>query len=83
MTSTYNWETERYEEIPARDREAALQALRDIRAEGVFVTATDDTADGGSSVSRRSTANACGAGARSYVADIELTQLPAAPITCP
>lgn len=83
VTSTYDFDTETYRRVPAADTREALDGLRRVRAAGVFTTATDYTASATSAVSTESTANACSAGALSFVSDIGLTRIPATPARCP
>ena len=83
VTSTYDFDSESYRRVPAADTRYALDALRRVRAAGLFTTATDYTASPSSAVATESTANACSVGARSFVSDIGLTRVPATPATCP
>jgi cysteinyl-tRNA synthetase, unknown class len=83
VTSTYDFDTESYRRVPADDSRYALDALQRIRAAGVFTTATDYTASATSAIATESTANACAAGALSFVSNIGLTRIPATPATCP
>jgi len=82
VTSTYDFDTETYQRVPAADARYALDALRRVRAAGVFTTATDYTASATSAISTESTANACSVGALSFVSNIGLTRIPATPATC-
>jgi uncharacterized protein (TIGR01370 family) len=83
VTSTYDFDSASYRRVPADDSRYALDALRRVRAAGVFTTATDYTASATSAIVTESTANACSVGARSFVSDIGLTRIPSTPATCP
>ncbi|MBC7460628.1 MAG: endo alpha-1,4 polygalactosaminidase [Thermoleophilia bacterium] len=83
VTSTYDFDTHRYIAQTAADVGAAQKELRAMARRGLLTMATDYTATGQGAPARRATANACRAGAVSFVSDIGLTRMPAAPPTCP
>lgn len=80
---TYDASTHRYVRQSRADTAAALAALRRIRARGLLVTATDYVARGDAAAVAQSRLDACRAGALPFASDIELTRIPAAPLTCP
>ncbi len=82
VTWTYSFKRRRYAHQPAREVAQARAALIRIAARGLLVTATDYTAPGDVPAAQEAVANACAAGALSFVSDIGLTRLPAAPIAC-
>lgn len=73
----------RYRAQPPAATRTALAELRAMKARGLLVTATDYTAAEGTSLGRRSAARACSAGAVPFVSNIDLTRIPAQPLTCP
>ena len=81
VTSTYDFDRRRYVRVPAADTRAAQSALRKMAARGLLVTATDYVAAGADTSA--AVANACGAGALPYVADIGLRRVPQQPFACP
>jgi hypothetical protein len=86
VTSTYDWDTDRYVAVPAGDTRGALAALRRIEAAGVVTTTADYTADGGGwgagSLNAKAVSNACSVGALPSVSNIGLTRIPSTPVTC-
>ena len=82
VTWTYSFKRRSYVHQPAREVSEAQAALRRIAARGLLVTATDYTAAGDESAAQEAAGTACAAGALSFVSDIQLTRLPAAPIEC-
>jgi len=84
---TWDFDQRRYEPVPAADREAALEELEAIGALGILTTATDyvELDDGDLGDECAAVANATGAGALPYVADIGLTvdAVEANPPACP
>jgi polysaccharide biosynthesis protein PelA len=82
VTWTYSFKRRLYVHQSAGEVAEAQAALRRIAARGLLVTATDYTGAGDEPAVRESVANACAAGALPFVADIGLTRLPAAPLTC-
>jgi endo-alpha-1,4-polygalactosaminidase (GH114 family) len=87
VTWTWDFDRHRYVRNPAGDRNDALQELVDIGKQGLITTATDYVNLGNDSTEAEceSVANAEGAGALSYVADIGLTKkaVEANPPDCP
>lgn len=77
VTRTYDFESERYVPVPAADQRAALASLRRIGQRVGLVTATDYVAAGDTDAAEQARAAACGAGALSYISDIELRRVPA------
>jgi polysaccharide biosynthesis protein PelA len=82
VTSTYNFEKERYEQVSTADHANAIAALEQIRAVGLLTLSTDYVARGDDDTAAAALTAACAAGALPYVSDIELTRLPAAPLLC-
>ena len=78
VTRTYDFDTKRYVPVAQADHADAIAALRRIAAAGKLVTATDYVAAADSAAARAATDAACGAGALSYVSDIDLKRVPAA-----
>lgn len=80
VTRGYDFDAERYVRIPAEDVAYNLQALRGVRAAGLFTTATDYVAAGDTAATDEAVRNARSAGALPFVSDIELTRLPPPPV---
>ncbi len=83
VTSTYDFEDERYERVPPADHRAALKALRRIGGRGKLVTATDYVRRGDSRTAAAAARAACGAGALPYASDIDLKRVPGKASPCP
>ena len=79
VTRTYDFDHKRYVAVSRADHADAIAALRRIGRRVRVVTATDYVASGDTSAAREATAAACAAGALSYVSDIDLKRVPAAP----
>ena len=82
VSSTYDFERERYARVPAAEVRRVQATLRDLGSRGLLVTATDYTAAGDGRSARNAVRRACAAGALPYVGDIELTRRPARPYRC-
>lgn len=76
VTRTYDFDSRRYVAVGAEDHRAALAALERIAGRGKLVTATDYVGAGDAAAAAQATAAACGAGALSYVSDIDLKRVP-------
>ncbi|MEW6364489.1 MAG: endo alpha-1,4 polygalactosaminidase [Acidobacteriota bacterium] len=83
VTSTYDFDNDRYLLQGPEDVQAALDALRKVSGAGLLVMATDYAAGGDSATEQKAISNACSAGALPYVSDIGLTRIPEGPFTCP
>jgi uncharacterized protein (TIGR01370 family) len=83
VTSTYSFKRRRYVPRPAGSVQEALAELGRIRAAGLLVTAADYVAAGDVATEQAAIANACSVGALPFVSNINLTRLPAAPLSCP
>lgn len=85
VTSTYNFDRKRYRRTRANELGKALDHLRQMRAAGLVVTATDYTKGNDAATAADAVANACSVGALPYVGDIGLTarRLPDPPLVCP
>jgi len=79
VTSTYDFETDRYLRTPAADREDALRELGAMRAAGLVTMATDYTSAEDTATGTLARQNAASVGALSFVSDILLTRIPALP----
>ena len=79
---TYDFDTGEYHQQAPEDIAYAQNALQTISAAGLLVTATDYVDDGNTAAEALCLQNACAAGALSFISDIDLTRLPAAPLTC-
>ena len=82
VSTTYDFDRERYGTQRPGDVKRAQRALRRIADAGVFVTATDYVARGDHEREQRAILNACEVGAVPYVSDIELRRLPRSPWRC-
>lgn len=76
VSRTYDFDGERYVAVGAAERDAAVRTLRRVAGRVHLVTATDYAAAGDAEAARSARAVACGAGALSYVSDIELRRVP-------
>jgi len=83
VSGTYDFDQGRYVEQRPGDKRGAQDALRRLAARGLFVTATDYFAADDTAGAAAATANACAAGARSFVSGIDLARLPVSPPRCP
>ncbi len=79
---SYDFGTGRYFQQSAGDIAAALAEIQTIGAAGLLVTTADYTEAGNTAAESLCLANACSVGAVPFVSDIELTRMPAAPLTC-
>lgn len=82
VSRTYDFDRRRYVPVPAADRDEALATLRRLAPRLKLVTATDYVAAGDTAAARAAAEAACGAGALSYVSDIQLRRVPRPPVTC-
>jgi uncharacterized protein (TIGR01370 family) len=82
VTSTYDFDAERYRRVPAADHADALATLGRLSKRLKLVTATDYVAAGDTAGAAAAREAACGAGALSFVSDIELRRIPP-PAECP
>ncbi|MCB0331896.1 MAG: endo alpha-1,4 polygalactosaminidase [Bdellovibrionales bacterium] len=82
VVSTYNFDTEVYEQVSERDTQSALETVSHLLETGLFVTTTDYVADVGGEIAQSAVSTACGAGAVPYVGDIELTEITESPLLC-
>ena len=82
VTWTYDFDRRRYVHRSAAAVAGAQQALENIGAAGLLVTATDYTAAGDAAAFDESVANACAAGALPFVSNIALTRIAALPPAC-
>lgn len=83
VTSTYDFGSRGYRRVSADDSNSARQALRDIAAAGLLVTAIDYARADDSAAIATSVRNTCQSGALPYVSDINLTRVPAHAYRCP
>lgn len=83
VTSTFDFELERYAAQAPGAVDRAQQTIRRIVGAELFVTTTDYTARGSSALATRAVANACAAGAVPFVSDIDLDRVPRVPPRCP
>lgn len=82
VTFTFDPEADGYLPVDPTDQAEAMEQLRSLADAGLVVTATDYLAGTDEMLIEEAAAVACGAGALPFVADIDLTQLPAEPLTC-
>lgn len=82
VTFTFDPEADGYLPVDPTDQAEAIEQLRSLADAGLVVTATDYLAGTDEMLIEEAAAVACGAGALPFVADIDLTQLPAEPLTC-
>lgn len=82
VSTTYDFDDERYAAVSAADHRAALAQLRRLHDRGLTVTATDYSDGTDASADDRSADAACDAGAVPFVADIGLTRIEEPPRTC-
>ncbi len=82
VSSTYNFDTESYEQVSEEDAHSALAAVSSIIEAGLFVTTADYVADVGGEIAQAAVSTACSVGAVPFVGDIELTEIPHTPILC-
>jgi cysteinyl-tRNA synthetase len=83
VTSTYDFDQEHYRRLSENQIDANQQALEDIEAEGLFVSATDYVKRAASGVEEEAIANACAAGAVPFASNIKLNRIPSPPLACP
>ncbi|MHB0981188.1 MAG: endo alpha-1,4 polygalactosaminidase [Thermoleophilia bacterium] len=83
VTFGYDFDTQSYVRIPAREHEAALASITSMRDAGVFVMTTDYVRTAGSADEVEALGAARGVGALPYVGDIHLTRVPPAPFSRP
>ena len=82
VTFTFDFEADGYVPVEGADREAAIDAIRAVRAEGVLVTTADYLPVVEPELAAEAAERACSAGAIPFVADLELTRLPTEPLRC-
>lgn len=82
VTWSYDFDSGQYFRQSAEDIASAQAALQTISAAGLLVTATDYVEAGDDAAELECLLNACSVGALSFVSDIDLTRLPAAPLMC-
>jgi hypothetical protein len=82
VTSTYDFDRDRYRPVPRGKRRAARRALREIGARGLLTTTADYTRRGRGRWVRRSVRSACRVGAVPFVSNIELSRVPRHPPRC-
>ena len=81
VSFTYDFDAQGYVPVQAVDRTAAVDQLRRLADRGLVTTATDYLPEVEPALEDEAIRRACGAGARSYVSDIDLTRIPP-PRTC-
>ncbi|MDO9108893.1 MAG: endo alpha-1,4 polygalactosaminidase [Coriobacteriia bacterium] len=79
VTSTYDFEAERYLRTPAADRDGALRELGAMKGAGLVTMATDYTTAEDTATETLARQNAASVGALSFVSDILLTRISTLP----
>lgn len=82
VTSTYDDARHRYALVGRADHRQALATLARLRRRGLLVTTADYVAHADDPAAAAAVRSSCRAGALPFVADIDLTRIPA-PVTCP
>ncbi len=82
VSSTYDFDRDRYAAVPADERTDAQQVLRVMDGSGILATATDYVGDRDLAGAGRAIEAACDAGAVPFVSDIDLARIPATPPHC-
>lgn len=83
VSSTFDFDTDAYAAVSPEDHASASETLQRLADQGLFVTATDYTAGASDPMTTDAVDAACSIGAVPFVSDIDLTQVPAEPPTCP
>lgn len=81
-TSTYNFDTESYEQVSSADSLAAFETVARLLAAGLLVTTTDYVAEGNSSIQTQALSAACAAHSIPFISDIYLTRIADPPLSC-
>jgi len=82
VTSTYDFDSEKYVALSQDEVDANLAAIRQVHDRGLFVTTADYTDSSNTQIIEVARSNACSVGALPFVSNIELTEIPATPLSC-